>query len=316
MARMTFAAIAAVLLFACCAQQVAAERKLLTTCPTPKCPTNMKVVPTYQTACGYMCVKPCFTSCPPGPARDPLVCGGTTKKICPAIACTTASTSAVSGPGGCAAAQAAIQGIAVSETMFKTAVQTAAQPAIGQYCVKDLTVPIGVAASGASSAFAEAVANAYIDYYQFVCTCCPGNSEAISAVSADVEAVAKATAKAVQALTASVDCFGENLAYASAKADALAIDVQVAINTVFKKYTSTNGNVCTDFGGIKSEVETAVARATVCTFVAVYAAVVDTAEGYPEADAGSCSDSISVSGDFLGKYGEEQCLNDLKCARK
>jgi hypothetical protein len=39
----------------------------------------------------------------------------------------------------------------------------------------------------ASSAFAEAVANAYIDYYQFVCTCCPGNSKAISIVSADVE---------------------------------------------------------------------------------------------------------------------------------
>ena len=142
---------------------------------------------------------------------------------------------------GCAAAQAAIDGIAISDTMFKTAVQTAAQPAIGQYCVKDYTTSIEVAASGvstaspehnldsipgvmhaascqvlnhhymwslcraaahdlfcalmlfvshaqqASSAFAEAVANAYIDYYQFVCTCCPGNSEAKSVVSADVE---------------------------------------------------------------------------------------------------------------------------------
>lgn len=66
-----------------CVLQAAAGRDLKTVCK-PSCPSSLyEVVKTKidETSCEYMCVKPVLMSCPEGPARNPIYCGGSTKKV-------------------------------------------------------------------------------------------------------------------------------------------------------------------------------------------------------------------------------------------
>lgn len=290
---MALAALAAVLLLAT-AHQAAASRELkasVVSCPAMKCPSGFIAQKACDTSCGYECYTQAKLNCPPSLA-SPIVCGGTTGKPCPSIACAYSSTYAISGPTGCASAKSTIQAIAISNATFNNPAGLM-QQVIVDYCSTPDTSTLSATASQVANAYATVVATTLTQYSTYVCSCCTGNGAAYAVVAADVQAVATAQAYAWQTLLATVsDCYGNLLSGAAAYAEAFAEDVQLAINSVYKPAYSQSGKGCTS-GALKTQLTSAIAQATVCTFANIFAAAID---AQTAGISYACATSLSVSG--------------------
>lgn len=301
MAHMTFAAIAAVMVLASGVHQADAGRALKGNCPVYTCPTNYAYqdISTAQ-LCGYYCQKPVMWNCPAGPARDPLACGGTTGKTCPVINCASSTAIAVSGPGGCAKASSAITAASFSQSTYTSVFKSLELP-LKEYCAGSNT-PLSVYAEQVANAHAKSIAQTLTFYSQYVCTCCVGNSGAYSAVKADVQAVARATAEAAQDAVQQFGCMGDFTGIVSTNAYALADATEVAIDNVYNKIYGASAGKCTSASNFNFEV--AIAEATVCTFVRLFAAAyyygpTETPTTYADGstlNTATCSASVAMSG--------------------
>lgn len=331
MARMTIAALAAVLLLAC-AHQAAAGRTLHTitppTCPPQSCPSGYEMVSTvrngvYGTSCGYECYTPIKMNCPAS-IGGPRTCGGTTNKTCPAVACAYSSSYSISGPSGCSTAQSKVDAFAFNNVTYNL-VEGTADPIIKAYCdasnPTDNLMPLEAAVNATVNAFATSLAKTLTHYETYVCTCCLGNSNAYTVVKADVQAAAKATAQAMQGLLGMVsgpgadlynDCFQGSpqlLAGAYAYAQALAVDVQIAIDKVYQQAVSNKGFNCGSTGSFfQPAIKTAIAKASACTFANIYAAAIDWRNG---GAAYACAASATITGSLAGA--SVTCPLDLPC---
>ncbi|KAK9836429.1 hypothetical protein WJX74_000371 [Apatococcus lobatus] len=259
-------------------------------CPAPTCPGNYVPIVDQSTVCGYVCQTPAKLNCP-AIIGGPRLCGGTSGTPCPSIACAQATSYAVSGPNGCAAAQASISAFAFSNSTYNSA--SLYTPLFKDFCTSPTTAKLEAYASAAADAYATAISQTLAHYNIYVCSCCLGNSQAYGVVSADLQAAALAQATSVQAALATVsDCYGNLLSAAYGFAQGFAQDVQLAIDTVYRKAISSAGNGCSATG-LQTQIQQAVARATVCTFVDVFAAALDSQN---PGLAYACGNTISLSG--------------------
>lgn len=280
------------------------------------CPSGYVYQATPNTACGYDCYTPLKMNCLPQPtynairriwvppqpptaiqlaAARPLLCGGSTYRSCPTIACAYSTSYAISGPLGCAVASSYISALALSQTttnytnVYKEQIQsyTAAMCAGGWS-----PAMLSQYASQAAEAVATAISATIAHYSTYVCTCCLGNSVAYTNVKANIQAVATAQASALaQAVSGIYDCDGNLLTYGSGIASALAMHIELAIDRVFAQAYSNSGFNCRA-SDLVTRVRTAIAQASVCVFAEAFAQAVDSSTS---GVAYGCATTVAIS---------------------
>lgn len=290
------------------------------TCRYATCPPGFQSYTWGNLACPSCIRWPNALQCPS--LKEPYCCGGETGVICPAIACASSTSYAISGASGCALAYSRVSATAISEFQYKTAINDTAD-VLAAYCTAGYPdengweTAISATASAAATAYAQAVAKAIYDFQIFACDCgnCrqryTGCNLAVGSVSAQVQAVATAQAyiyvKAIAQVKNQcwpVDPSGDLIAIAEADAQAFASSTALAVNSVLASASSQTAANCRLVWG--RDTNKAVAKAVACGFVKVLASARDSCT--PDVTR-ACSVSLALSGDAAGMY----CDVSSKC---
>lgn len=282
-------------------------------CRYATCPSGFQSYTWGNLACPSCIRWPSTLQCPS--LKEPYCCGGETGIICPAIACASSTSYAISGNGGCSTAFSKITATAISQFQYASAVNDTAN-VLAAYCTAGYPdesgweTAISATASAAAKAYAEAVAKAIYDFTIFACDCgnCrqryTGCNLAVGSVSAQIQAVATAQAyiyvqaiAQVKNLCWPVDPNGDLIAYAETSAEAFASSTALAVNSVLASASSQTSANCRLVWG--RDTNKAIAKAVACGFVNVLASARDSCT--PDVTR-ACTTSLALSGDAAGSY--------------